>query len=242
MVSYLVFALVVLFVAAYASGARAPSRRVGGEVVQAAFAPRPARHVPGARQPSLPALLAVVIWGIVTPMASRTAIVKSRFAAELASMGVPQVEAFIRDARAIAFGGVVGFTDATKEAAAARLQIAARDEQLDHRADRRLRCAAPAFLWAYSQNRAGLPGAPRGRAHRPRVPDRLFGGRHPDDDRHRAVADLRIAALLRAGADLQVPVRHCIGARRAPSPAPEPRPARSTPRSSAPCRCSPARC
>ena len=33
-------------------------------------------------------------------------------------MGLPQVEAFIRDARAIAFGGIVGFTDATKMAAA----------------------------------------------------------------------------------------------------------------------------
>ena len=44
--------------------------------------------------------------------------VKDRFATELSGMGVPQVEAFIRDAKAIAFGGVVGFSDATKEAAA----------------------------------------------------------------------------------------------------------------------------
>jgi phosphate transport system permease protein len=66
---------------------------------------------------ALPALFALVVWGLTSP-GIESSIIKSRFAAELAGQGVPQVEAFIRDARAIAFGGLVGFTDATKEAAA----------------------------------------------------------------------------------------------------------------------------
>jgi phosphate transport system permease protein len=65
----------------------------------------------------LPPLLALLSWGIITP-GIEASIIKSRFAGELAGLGVPQLEAFIRDARAIAFGGAVGFSDATKEAAA----------------------------------------------------------------------------------------------------------------------------
>ncbi len=66
---------------------------------------------------TLPALLAVLIWGIATPSVEN-GIVESRFATEMSQLQGPQVQAFIRDARAIAFGGVVGFADASKEAAA----------------------------------------------------------------------------------------------------------------------------
>lgn len=117
MVGYLLLVLVGLFVAAYFLGRTRAVSVVGGEVSRL-------HSLPGqhgmflALVTTLPALFAILLWGIITP-GIESSIIKSRFAAELAGMGVPQVEAFVRDARAIAFGGVVGFTDATKEAAAA---------------------------------------------------------------------------------------------------------------------------
>lgn len=65
----------------------------------------------------VPALLVLLAWTVFNP-GIEASLVKSRFAADLSEMGVPQVEAFLRDARALAFGGIVGFTDPTKEAAA----------------------------------------------------------------------------------------------------------------------------
>lgn len=117
MVGYLLLALLALFAIAYWVGRSRAVATVGGEVARL-------HSLPGQHGMFLalatvgPAFLAVVIWGIVTP-GIESSIVRSRFATELAELGVPQVEAFIRDARAIAFGGVAGFTDDTKEAAAA---------------------------------------------------------------------------------------------------------------------------
>ena len=116
MVTYLVLVLVALFGVAFAVGRSRALAVVDGEISRL-------HSLPGqhgmflALSAAGPALLAVLVWSLVTP-GIESAIVKGRFAAELAGLGIPQVEAFIRDARAIAFGGVVGFTDATKEAAA----------------------------------------------------------------------------------------------------------------------------
>ena len=65
----------------------------------------------------LPAFLAVLAWSIVQPRVEN-AVVLERFAPAVAEMNLPQREAFLRDARAIAEGGIVSFRDETKEAAA----------------------------------------------------------------------------------------------------------------------------
>jgi phosphate transport system permease protein len=117
MVGYLLLVLAGLFAATYFVGRARAASVVNGETSRL-------HSLPGqhgmflALMTALPALILILLWGIITP-GLESSIVKGRFATELAGMGVPQVEAFVRDARAIAFGGVVGFTDATKEAAAA---------------------------------------------------------------------------------------------------------------------------
>ena len=117
MVGYLLLVLAALFGLAFYIGRARAVAVVDGEVARL-------HSLPGqhgmflALMTTLPALLAILLWGIITP-GIESSIIKSRYASELAGMGIPQVEAFIRDARAIAFGGIVGFTDATKEAAAA---------------------------------------------------------------------------------------------------------------------------
>ena len=87
-----------------------------------------------------------------------------------------------------------------------RLSLGPPDQRRDHRRyfgrARRRR-----VLLGLSAHRSGLSGPARGRTDSEGLPDPVLGGGHPDDDRHRAVADLRIAALLPAGAVLQVPVR-----------------------------------
>lgn len=117
MVGYLVFALAALFVVAYFVGRSRAIATVNGDVAR--LHSLPGQHgMYLALAAAGPALIAIILWGVITP-GIESSIVKARFASELAGVGVPQTEAFIRDARAIAFGGVVGFSDATKEAAAA---------------------------------------------------------------------------------------------------------------------------
>ena len=117
MIFYLVLLLLALAAAAYWLGRSRAIASVGGDVARL-------HSLPGTHGIFLaltavgPALLLLTIWAIATP-ALEASFVRSRFAAELSGLGIPQVEAFIRDARAIAFGGVVGFADASKEAAAA---------------------------------------------------------------------------------------------------------------------------
>lgn len=117
MVGYLVVLLVVLAAAAYWLGRTRAIASVNGNVARL-------HSLPGQHGMFLalfaagPALLAIVLWSLVTP-GIESSIVTDRFSSELSGMGVPQVEAFIRDARAMAFGGLVGFADPTKEAAAA---------------------------------------------------------------------------------------------------------------------------
>ena len=116
MVGYLVFVLAALFAVAYLIGRRRALASVSGEVSKLHSLPGHHGLLLGLAAAG-PALIAIAIWSIATP-GIESSLVKARFAAELAGLGIPQVEAFIRDARAIAFGGLVGFTDATKEAAA----------------------------------------------------------------------------------------------------------------------------
>ena len=116
MVGYLLLVLAGLFVAAYLVGRARALSVVNGETSKLHSLPAQHGRFLGIMVAG-PALIAVLLWGLVTPRIE-SAMVKDRFATELSGMGVPQVEAFIRDAKAIAFGGVAGFSDATKEAAA----------------------------------------------------------------------------------------------------------------------------
>ncbi|RWH80503.1 MAG: phosphate ABC transporter permease subunit PstC [Mesorhizobium sp.] len=117
MVGYLVVLLLLLAAAAYWIGRTRAIASVNGDVARL-------HSLPGQHGMFLalfaagPALLAIVLWSLVTP-GIESSIIADRFSSELSGMGVPQVEAFIRDARAMAFGGVVGFADPAKEAAAA---------------------------------------------------------------------------------------------------------------------------
>ncbi|SJM33521.1 phosphate ABC transporter permease subunit PstC [Mesorhizobium delmotii] len=117
MVGYLVVLLLGLAAAAYWIGRTRAIASVNGDVARL-------HSLPGQHGMFLalfaagPALLAIVLWSLMTP-GIESSIIADRFASELSGMGVPQVEAFIRDARAMAFGGLVGFADPTKEAAAA---------------------------------------------------------------------------------------------------------------------------
>ncbi|MXN65981.1 phosphate ABC transporter permease subunit PstC [Stappia sp. GBMRC 2046] len=65
----------------------------------------------------LPALAVLVVWSIAAPRFIDSAVVSQSVSA-VADLGKPELEAFLRDARAIAFGGIVGFTDDAKEQAA----------------------------------------------------------------------------------------------------------------------------
>jgi phosphate transport system permease protein len=116
MILYLVLLLLFLFVGCYFAGRSRALATVNGEISRL-------HSLPGAHGMFLalltagPALLVLAVWAIVSP-GIESRIVVGRFASELSAMGLPEIQAFIRDARAIAFGGIVGFTDATKEAAA----------------------------------------------------------------------------------------------------------------------------
>lgn len=113
---YLVLATIVFAAAAFFVGQHRAASVVGGTVSQ--LHSRPGQHgVFLALVSAGPALLLLLAWGSFGP-AVEIALVKSRFTAELSALNTPQIEAFIRDARAIAFGGIVAFPDASKEAAA----------------------------------------------------------------------------------------------------------------------------
>ena len=65
----------------------------------------------------LPAFILLLAWSALTP-GIEDRIVVDRFAGTIGDYSLPQREAFLRDARAIAEGGIVAFRDETKEAAA----------------------------------------------------------------------------------------------------------------------------
>ena len=238
MVGYLLLALAGLFVAAYVVGRARALSVVDGEVSRL-------HSLPGQHGMFLalmvagPALIAVLLWGLITPRIEAS-IVKSRFAGELGSMGVPQVEAFIRDAKAIAFGGVAGFSDATKEAAASVY-----------------RSIYSTSIWIIIATVALLAVAGFSLSYGKIAP--AFRARHIVERILRGLLILCsvVAILTTVGIVLslifeslrffqQVPVyKFLFGTHwipKAPSPARAPRPALSTPTFLAPSRCLPARC
>ncbi len=65
----------------------------------------------------IPALILLLVWSVAEPHVI-DALVISDSRDAVSSLNKPELQAFIRDARAIAYGGIVGFTDAAKEQAA----------------------------------------------------------------------------------------------------------------------------
>ncbi len=65
---------------------------------------------------AVPSFIFIVAWTVFSGSVINS-IVKSRFAEQLSAMGLPQVEAVLRDAKALAFGGLVGFKDDLKVSA-----------------------------------------------------------------------------------------------------------------------------
>ncbi|WP_068080691.1 phosphate ABC transporter permease subunit PstC [Polycladidibacter stylochi] len=64
-----------------------------------------------------PAFITIILWLLVWPGIMEQ-LVLSRMGDIAEVLSKPELQAFIRDAKAIAFGGIVGFTDAAKEEAA----------------------------------------------------------------------------------------------------------------------------
>jgi phosphate transport system permease protein len=112
----LLLALVALFVASLYIGAQR-SRQIAGSSTSNLHS-RPSYHGGYlAIMATVPALGVLIIWSIIQgPIID--SIVVSQFSDQVAALSLPEREAFLRDARALAFGGVVGFTDELKEAAA----------------------------------------------------------------------------------------------------------------------------
>ena len=116
MTGILLLALVVAAGAAFALGrARALSVASGAGVP---LHSRPRQHgMLLAIATALPAIILVLAFAIVQPRVEN-AMLLDRFADGTAGYTVPEREAFLRDARAIAEGGIVSFRDEMKEAAA----------------------------------------------------------------------------------------------------------------------------
>ncbi|WP_292897882.1 MULTISPECIES: phosphate ABC transporter permease subunit PstC [unclassified Nitratireductor] len=116
MITYVVIALLVLFAVAYYFGRARALSSVEGNT--AALHSLPSQHgLFLALLSAGPALLILLFWGVATP-GVEASIVEGRFATQLADMNLPEKQAFLRDARALAFGGIAGFPNEAKEAAA----------------------------------------------------------------------------------------------------------------------------
>lgn len=111
----LLLALVALFVASLYIGARR-SRQIAGTNTSNLHS-LPSYHGGYlAIMATVPALGILIIWSIAQGPIIDSLVVNS-FSDQVAALSLPEREAFLRDARAMAFGGVVGFADALKEAA-----------------------------------------------------------------------------------------------------------------------------
>ncbi|WP_068318236.1 phosphate ABC transporter permease subunit PstC [Polycladidibacter hongkongensis] len=64
-----------------------------------------------------PALLFITAWAMFWPSLMQSMVI-AKMSDQVAALSKPELQAFLRDAQAIAFGGIVGFTDAAKEQAA----------------------------------------------------------------------------------------------------------------------------
>lgn len=115
MALYILFALLIIALAAFMFG-RAKAVSVAGSDISSLHS-RPTYHGGFlAICSAIPALIFVVIWTSFSGRAMES-IVKSKFADQLSGMTLPQVQAVLRDAKALAFGGIVGFKDDLKVSA-----------------------------------------------------------------------------------------------------------------------------
>ncbi len=112
----LLLALIVLFVASLYLGAQR-SRLVAGSSTHNLHS-RPSYHGGYlAIMATVPALGVLILWSLAQgPIMD--SIVIGQFSNEFNELSAPQREAFLRDARALAFGGIPGFPDELKDAAA----------------------------------------------------------------------------------------------------------------------------
>ena len=113
---FYLLALIIVFVASFLYGSQR-ARQVAGTRLSELHS-RPTYHGGYlAILATLPALGLLVVWSIAQgPIMD--AIIRGQFSDVLDTLSLPAAEAFLRDARSIAFGGIVAFTDEAKEAAA----------------------------------------------------------------------------------------------------------------------------
>ncbi|MFC5586448.1 phosphate ABC transporter permease subunit PstC [Nitratireductor kimnyeongensis] len=148
MITYVVIALLVLFAVAFYLGRNRALASVDGRT--ASLHSLPSQHgMFLALLSAGPALLALIVWGVMTP-GVEASIVEGRFAAQLSGMNLPEKQAFLRDARALAFGGIAGFPNELKEAAAEHFStLRSQSEWLVSGFVTLL--AALGFFWGYRQ-------------------------------------------------------------------------------------------
>lgn len=117
MVFYLLLFLVIVFGAAYIVGRRR-SISIANAHPDLKLHSRPGHYGMGlALLTTVPSLVVLTVWGAVSGAISNH-YVTSNFTEHLQSLSLPAQQAFLRDAKAIAYGGIVSFKDATKEQAA----------------------------------------------------------------------------------------------------------------------------
>ena len=112
MTGYLLLGLLGLFIAAYYFGALRAT--VLSQGIPSSLHSRPSYH--GAYLAilaCLPSLIVVFIWAVAADRVLDSIIVR-RFSDAVSMLNLPETEAFLRDARALAFGGIVGSVDAVK--------------------------------------------------------------------------------------------------------------------------------
>ncbi len=116
MTSVFLLVLVGLFIIAFIAGRMRAASVTGGNLHE--LHSRPTYHGGYlAIWTVIPAIVVLTLFSVLYPMIEDR-IVLTRFADAVAQFNLPEREAFIRDARALAFGGIVSFTDETKLAAA----------------------------------------------------------------------------------------------------------------------------
>ncbi|MEM8748926.1 MAG: phosphate ABC transporter permease subunit PstC [Pseudomonadota bacterium] len=112
----LLISLVVVALVAFIIG-RSRARVLAGDQISSLHS-RPVYHGAYlALMSAVPALFLLFGWNIVSARLQASRVLDA-FSDQLSAMSAPQVEAFLRDAKAIATGGIVGFRDETKEKAA----------------------------------------------------------------------------------------------------------------------------
>lgn len=115
MALYILGALLIVVAIAFAAG-RAKAVFVAGDDISSLHS-RPTYHGGFlAICAAIPSFILVLVWMSFSGRVIDT-IIKSRFAEQLSSMSLPQVQAVLRDAKALAFGGLVGFKDDLKVSA-----------------------------------------------------------------------------------------------------------------------------